>query len=160
MYDEVGRVSADLVITGKEQSPAEISGEIGISHHFAYGIGDPTFNSLGKVVGVRRFNYWSYSSSALVNSKDLDEHLRALLAIFMPVARHVKDLQERNDVVIFAQWESSRLVGGSGPVISPRNCRDIGTLGVELHFDIYCLLEHAFLDDATVDLPIQEETQD
>ncbi len=43
---------------------------------------------------------------------------------------------------IWTLWESLGLILGAGPVISPATCRGIDAIGAELHFDIFCLMEH------------------
>lgn len=142
MYDDVGRVSADLVITGVSDGPQDVSDALGLAPHFSCRKGDGILNPRGVAVGTRRYNHWSYGSSPSVVSKDVNEHVRALANVFLPRADVVKMLAKNNEVFCWIVWESSRLVGG-GPILSARSCSAIATLGIELHFDIYCLEEHA-----------------
>ena len=144
MYDDVGRVSAALCANGTELSPEEVSAMLGIAPEYAHRVGQPILNASGKQVDTRKTNYWMYGTSALVKSKDLDEHLRALLTIFVPRADAVHELAKRSEVYVSAIWESAGLMWGAGPIISAASTRDIGVLGVEFHFDVYCSLEHEF----------------
>lgn len=143
MYDDVGLVSADLVVRGKGKSPDIITRALGIAYDYAHSMGDPIMSARGIAVDTRKYNYWSYTSTALTTSKNLDDHLRALLALFTPLSDVIHELNVENEVFIVCHWESNRLVGGSGPLLAPETCADIGLLGVELHFDLYCSLEHS-----------------
>jgi hypothetical protein len=142
MYDDIGRVSADLVINGKELSPAQITELVGIEPDYSHDLGSPIFNNRGKRVGGRKSNYWRYGSANRVRSKELDEHVRMVLGVFEPRAAVLRKLAERNDVYIWTLWESFGLILGAGPIISPAACRVIAAIGAELHFDIFCLREH------------------
>jgi uncharacterized protein DUF4279 len=142
VYGFVGRLFAGLVMRGKVQSPDDISLLLGIEPHYAHRLGDPILSKSGKVVGERVFNYWSYSSSSSTNSKDLNDHLTSLLDAFLPLTSIIGNISKLSNVYIFASWESSRVIFGAGPIISSNTSRGIGSLGVELHFDIYCSLKH------------------
>jgi hypothetical protein len=142
MYDDVGRVSADLVVNSIELSPAQITELLGIEPDYAHDMGTPIVNVHGKQVGVKRSNYWCFGSTDRVRSKDLDEHVRMVLAAFESRATVLRTLAERNEVYIWTLWESFGLILGTGPIISPAACRGIDAIGAELHFDIFCLREH------------------
>jgi hypothetical protein len=146
MYDDIGRVSADLVVNGKNLSPAQITQLLGIEPDYAHDLGTPILNVHGAPVGVKRSNYWRYGSTDRVRSKDLDEHVRMVLAVFEPRANVLRKLAEQNEVYIWTLWESNGLIMGAGPIISPAACRGIDAIGAELHFNIFCLREHDLSD--------------
>lgn len=146
MYDDIGRVSADLVVNGKELSPAQITELLGIQPDYAHDMGTPIVDIRGKQVGVKRSNYWRYGSAGRVQSKDLDEHVRMVLEVVEPRATVLRALAQRNEVYIWTLWESFGLILGAGPIISPAACRGIDAIGAELHFNIFCLREHDLSD--------------
>lgn len=142
MYDDVGRVSADLVINGKELAPAQITELVGLEPDYSHGMGTPIFDVHGTQAGTKKSNYWRYGSTDRLTSKDLDEHVQMILAVFEPRAAVLRTIAERSDVFVWTLWESFGLILGAGPIISPASCRGIATIGAELHFDIVCLREH------------------
>lgn len=160
MYDDIGRVSADLVINGKELTPAQITQSLAIEPDYAHDMGAPILNIRGVQIGARKSNYWCYGSRNRVLSKDLDEHVRMVLAVFEPRATVLRKLAERNEVYIWTLWESHGLILGGGPIISPASCSGIGAIGAELHFDIFCMSEHDLSDPHGADgiLKVRTET--
>lgn len=142
MYDDVKRVYSELVINGTFASADEISRYLGIACEYSHSAGDPVLNTAGQVVGKRRFSHWVIGSSGLTDSKNLDVHLRSLLQLLMPVSNEIQALSQRHDAFLRAVYESTRLDFGSGPILSAAVFNDIGALGLDLHFDIYCALEH------------------
>jgi hypothetical protein len=142
MYDDVGRVEVDLVVRSDELSPDEIGRMLDIPAGYAHSKGDKIVSPMGNVVGTRLYNFWSFGSAMLTTSKDLNDHLQALFPILLPHVAVLHELAKLNGVFLSAVWESSRLDWGSGPIISPASCRGLASLGIELHFDIHCSLEH------------------
>jgi Domain of unknown function (DUF4279) len=141
VYDDVGEVSAELIINGKELWPSQITELLGLEPDYAHSIGTPIISIAGRQVDTRKTNHWR-RGSGLAASKDLDAHIRALLQVFEPCAAAVRKIAERSNVFVFARWESFGLILGSGPILSAETCRGIHALGAELHLDIYCLREH------------------
>jgi hypothetical protein len=138
MYDDVGRVYAELCVSGTGRSPNDIGRILGVQHDYTHKRGDPIISAAGREVDSRKRNFWSFSTESLTTSKSLEDHLQALLEIFAPLAAAIRTLQELDEVFIICRWQSSRLVAGSGPILSADTCHGVSLLGTELHFDIYC----------------------
>lgn len=143
IYYDVGRLKFGLIVSGQDQSPAEISGALGIRPDYAHCKGDQIVNAAtGRIGGKRRSNIWVFDSESLTDSKNLDAHARLILEIVLPLTPAITELAARNEVYFSAKWESSRLDWGSGPTLSAATCRDIALVGIELSFDISCSLPH------------------
>ena len=142
MYDDVVRAFATLIVAGKQRSPDDVTRVLGLPSSYAHRVGDPIINPFGRQTGTRKSNVWHYSSEHSTQSKDLDDHLQALISVLSSRTPAIRALQSDSEVFINCTWESSRLFVGSGPTLLPSTCSGIGLLGVELTFDVYCSLEH------------------
>jgi hypothetical protein len=91
----------------------------------------------GDVDGER----WMIRSVPSVESNDLNDHLRFLLAHTLPHRERLHDVTEGGEVYADVLWESSYLYAGTGPVLAPDVIQGLGQLGATLGFDIYQLSE-------------------
>ncbi len=96
-------------------------------------------HSLGKL--KRKANGWFYSTSELSSSKDNRRHIDLILAILDGKVDSVQKLHSEGcRIDITTYWVS---VGQGGPWLMPQQMLKLGTLGIEVWWDIYFESEDA-----------------
>lgn len=89
-----------------------------------------------------RIGGWFLSTEGVVDSRDVRRHVDWLLDQIEPHGEALKKLQaEGCQIDIFCYWCSAQ--GHGGPMLSPESMIRLGTLGLEIGFDIYLPLEKA-----------------
>ncbi len=140
----IGRVEVAYVLTGPELDPDAVSRTLGLAADFAVHVGDARITGAGCVLGVEREGVWRLESRQRVQGdaltrKDIDVHVRALLAILRPHVATLRALAERGEAAFDVLWESSYLHAGTGPVLAADCIEGIARLGASLGFDIVAI---------------------
>jgi hypothetical protein len=137
------RTRVEFVVSGLHTPPDEITVTLGIAPDSVWRIGDPLTSRQGVPIGTARENRWALSSGSRIASDTLGDHLRVLLDLILPHSEAVRCLAATDRAWFWIFWESDAMFRGTGAIIAAEICHDIGILGVELDFDLYCSLPHA-----------------
>ena len=127
------RSYATLRLFGPTLDPAEVTTLIGVRPTTSHRMGD---RASAQAVPSRH-GLWALSSSGLVDSADLDAHVRYVLERVEPAAAAIRDLLQNPDWFgdVFCYLLRDRDDGG--PTISVGNHRLLSDLGLQLGLDIY-----------------------
>jgi hypothetical protein len=123
-------------------------GRVGVSFHLSSRTLEPdevtkALNVLPELVSVppSTHGFWSLSSQGKVEgvleSKDINEHLRYLLRKLLPYRETILDFARDGETYFDVLWESSYLYSGTGPEIASDCIAGICQLNAGLGFDIY-----------------------
>lgn len=79
------------------------------------------------------------SSESRVDSKDINDHINALLALLLPHQKRLSQLMDQLNAESYFDvlWTSSYLYAGTGPIISQKALRGMSDLRASIGFDIY-----------------------
>lgn len=84
---------------------------------------------------TRRFNAWFLSSEGAFDSRDSRRHIDWIISKIMGRSRELAGLQARGvDIDVSCYWVSA---GQGGPVLSPRQMKDLVELNLNVAWDIY-----------------------
>ena len=112
-------------------APEEISDALGLQADETRTQGD--MRRIGPRSVPVHFNSWCIVSTA--DSKDVNDHLRQLLARLGPVASRFHP--EWGEPSFGVVWKGNYLYAGSGPFYEPDVIAGIAALGASLYQDIY-----------------------
>jgi uncharacterized protein DUF4279 len=142
-YDDEYATCAETFVTLRilhpDLDPCVITAELGIEPSEAQkaggvrrvGTGQPAAGGIGR---------WLLSSSGAVESRDVRRHLDWLLDRLEPKAEVLASLQSRGfRVDVPCYWLSA--TGQGGPTLSAASMARLGSLGLDVWFDVY------FFDD-------------
>jgi hypothetical protein len=139
----IHHINVGFDLTAPDLDPDAVSMCLGVTPHASARNGDIWRRSLdGQVLSRHPEGWWHLDSTGLLAvagdaRKDINEHLKALLAVLLP---------KRSDIIAFAQggeayfgvvWKSSYLYAGTGPLIEAQHLRGIADLKAGMGFDIY-----------------------
>lgn len=99
--------------------------------------GDPRTNRIGTMLGTHEQGWWQFSTKDMVDSKDINEHMRYLLAQVLPHSQVIRDLASSGEAFFDVLWESTCLYAGTGPVLDADVVDGMAALGAGIGFDIY-----------------------
>jgi hypothetical protein len=124
----IGRVGVSFQMSSPTLDPNEVTRALGIT---------PELVS----VPVSTHGFWSLSSQGKVEAglaaKDINEHIRYLLRILLPVREAILKFAQGGETYFDVLWESSYLYAGTGPVIAEDCIAGICQLNAGLGLDIY-----------------------
>jgi hypothetical protein len=81
---------------------------------------------------------WFYSTQGRISSSKLEDHIKSILNLFAVHRADLEGLRKLGcDTRIWCFWESCSR--NSGLVLAPETLSGIGSLGLELHFDVWLL---------------------
>jgi hypothetical protein len=129
-YSTCIKTYSTLRIFSEDVSPDEITELLHIVPTKFFRKGDP--HNLGKL--KRKANGWFYSTKEMSSSKDTRRHIDLILATLDGKDDSVKKLQIMGcKLDITSYWVS---VGQGGPWLMPQQMLQLGTLGIEVWWDI------------------------
>ena len=124
----IGRVGVSFHLSSPTLDPDEVTRALKIS---------PDLVS----VPPSTHGFWSLSSQGkvegLLESKDINEHLRYLLRNLLLFREAILDFAKGGNTYFDVLWESSYLYSGTGPEIASDCIAGICQLNAGLGFDIY-----------------------
>jgi hypothetical protein len=113
------RVSATLQLLGFDVEAEEFSENLGLK---------PTF--------VRK-GVWCYETKPFVSSRNVNEHLRYLLRLFLPVKSKIEDLRPNVTVTVCIHWETNMTAGGGGPIVDNECILGLAQLEASVSFEVF-----------------------
>lgn len=134
-YETCERTLAELRIYGDHLDPEEVTERLQLEPTTIQRKGEVVTNSLGRQ-RVVKIGGWFLSSENHVASKDLRRHLDWLNNLIAPRVAELRDIQERQDIVMTVHciWWSAH--GQGGPTLWPEQMRVLAELNLECSFDI------------------------
>jgi hypothetical protein len=101
--------------------------------------GDERRNYKGDLVSPHDEGFWMISSAGRVDSKDVNDHVKFLLAMLLPYQKALLQIiaEVKGETYFDVLWTSNYLYAGTGPIISHEVLRGMSDLGASIGFDIY-----------------------
>jgi hypothetical protein len=91
----------------------------------------------GKVLGQHGEGLWAIGSLPHVDSKDINDHFRWILARILPHREVVVEFARGGETYFDVCWTSTYLYAGTGPLIDADCLAGVAILGAGMGFDIY-----------------------
>jgi hypothetical protein len=130
-YPTCVKTCSTLRILSDDVLPEQITEVLGIQPTKAFRKGEP--HSGGKL--LRKMNGWFYSTKNLSTSRDSRRHLDMILNALNCKEQQIKNLQARGcRTDITSYWVSC---GQGGPWLMPAQMLRLGTLNIDIWWDIY-----------------------
>jgi len=122
-----------LRVMHEQLDPTEISGLLGIEPTKVQLAGDRIYDTSELTY---KYSGWSLQSKGHVQSRDSRDHFAWLLERISGKGNVLQSLASRGYLVdICCRWDSAS--GHGGPTMDPEQLVQLGSLGVEVWFDIY-----------------------
>jgi hypothetical protein len=87
------------------------------------------------VKGVRDATLWSYESSSKITSSDLNDHVKHLLDVFLPLKSRIEELRPPPHIMVCTYWEST-IAGVAGPQLDAKCISGLARLGASLEIKV------------------------
>ncbi len=144
-------VNVSFMLYGDELDPDTVTAALRISPHSCARKGDEQRAPRGQLLGHHRQGWWRLDSTPLLKvngdaEKDINEHLKVLLAKLLPKRTAILDFAARGESYVDVVWRSTYLYAGTGPLIEAQYLKGVTDLGAGIGFDIYQIDEEE--DDA------------
>lgn len=135
----IGRVQVSFFLSALDLDPNAISEMTRLNPDKTARRGDERRNYKGELVSPHDEGFWMISSEGKVESKDINDHIKFLLALLLP---HRKTLSKvighmKGEAFFDVLWTSNYLYAGTGPMISHDALQGMSDLGASIGFDIY-----------------------
>lgn len=140
----IGQVKVAYVLSGPHLDPDAVTRAVGVRPDYEHHVGDERRNVGGCVLGVHADGAWRLEARVAgdeLTRKDVDAHVRSLLAILRPHAPVLRAWAEQGEALFDVMWQSSNLAAGTGPVFAPDCVQGIAELGAALGLDVYVIDE-------------------
>ena len=122
-----------LRVLDEHLDPDEISIVLGLEPTKMVRAGDLASAKTGR---RRKYSGWFLESTGLIESRDSRDHFAWLLARICNKGKELRTLASRGYTVdICCRWDSAS--GHGGPNMDPDQMVQLGSLGIEVWFDIY-----------------------
>lgn len=119
-----------LRIVGSNVDPDLITSASGITPTLRVAIGDTT----PKGTRPRTEGIWAFDTDGLLDSTDLEEHVKLLLGKLPSNFAALVPAGARSEILCV--WHSA--TGHGGPSLTPSVLAEVAAAGVTLDFDFYC----------------------
>jgi Domain of unknown function (DUF4279) len=109
------------------------SGVVDITPTSSQRVGDLAYPTSGRLI---QLNGWFLGTEEVIDSKEVQDHLRWLLLLLVPRSEQLHQLQNagcRMDISCY--WLSA--VGHGGPTLSPEIMGELSKMRLEIWFDCY-----------------------
>jgi hypothetical protein len=131
----VGKVSATLQLYCARISGKELTEALGVQPTLAQTAHErAAFGPCG-LTGAEDYTLWSYDTSTKVTAADVNEHLRHLLGVFLPIRSRIEELRPSPRILVCVYWEST-MAGVAGPQIDAECISGLASLGASLHIKV------------------------
>ncbi len=134
-----GRVAVAFVILERNLDPVDISRVIGVLPTACARRDEQRHNGNGEVVGTWNEGWWKLSTAEHIDSEDINDHFRYLIAVLRPHAQALHVACPDAETFFDVLWEASALRPGTGPMLDPDCIEGASELGGGIGFDIYQL---------------------
>lgn len=132
--DYCDRVCVKLLIYPGAMSPFEVSNLLGVQPTDHVAIGEERHTAMGHV-RIGKVNGWFLSSESFVKSTDMNCHIDWLTEKLKNCFQTFKQLQETDGVKMYVACIWWVNVDGGGPILRPKQMRDLADLNLECAFD-------------------------
>lgn len=135
----IGRVKADFYLSARDLDPGAVSQITGLQPDRTAKRGDERRNYKGDLLSPHDEGFWMISSADRVDSKDVNDHVKSLLAVLLPYRKVFLQIigELKGETFFDVLWTSNYLYAGTGPVISRDVLQGMSDLGASIGFDIY-----------------------
>jgi hypothetical protein len=123
----VGKVSATVQFFCVDMTAVRVTDALGVEPTDA----QTARERLGSLQGIRDATLWSYDSSSKITSSDLNEHLKHLLDVFLPLKSRIEEFRPLPHITVSIYWEST-MAGIVGPHLDARFISALAELGASL----------------------------
>jgi hypothetical protein len=131
----VGRVSVTARFFCPGISGEDITAALGVEPTLAQTAHEPaTFGPAG-LKGAQDYTLWSYDTATKVSSSNLNEHLRHLLTVFLPLKSRIEELRPLPRISVSVYWEST-IAGIAGPQIDAECISGLAALGARMEIKV------------------------
>ncbi len=142
LYEEhIREVAVDFDLTAPDLDPDAVSKEIGITSTRSAVRGDERRLPTGNELDPHNEGWWQLSSRGKVESKDINDHFRYLLAHLLPHREYICSVAEKGESYFSVLWQSTYLYAGTGPMLDHDCIAGVVALKAEIGFDIYQINE-------------------
>ncbi len=131
----VGKVSATLRFFCPGITKEQLTGSLGVEPTLAQTAYEPATFGPGGLKGAQDCTLWSYDTANKVSSSNINEHLRHLLTVFLPLKSRIEELRPPPHIFASVYWEST-IAGIAGPRIDPRCISGLAELGAGLDITV------------------------
>lgn len=131
----MGNVSATLRLFCRDITAEELTATLGVEPTLAQTGRDPAMFDSDGLKGARDVTFWTYDTGSKVSSPDLNDHLRHLLRVFLPLKSRIEELRPAPRISFSVYWEST-IAGVAGPEIDPQCISGLAALGASLHIKV------------------------
>jgi len=129
------RACVELLIYPGEKSPFEITRLLGIQPTEHVAIGEERRSITTGRVRIGKVNGWFLSSETFVQSTDMNRHIDWLTEELKKCFQAFKQLQKTDGVKMYVTCIWWVNVDGGGPILRPKQMRDLADLNLECAFD-------------------------
>src|SRR5271165_56814 len=124
----VGKVSATVRLFCPGITGEELTGALGVEPTLAQTAHEAATFGPGGLKGAQDCTLWSYESATKVSSSNLNDHLRHLLTVFLPLKSRIEELRPPPHISVSVCWESM-IAGIAGPQIDAECISGLAALG-------------------------------
>ncbi len=127
----VGKVSATARFFCLDLTAEQVTEALGV---------EPTDTQTGHgrpdgLKGARDATLWSYDSSSKISSLILNEHVKHLLEVFLPIKSRIEELRPLPHMTVCIYWEST-IAGIAGPQLDAKCISGLAALGASLEIKV------------------------
>ena len=127
----VGKVAATARFFCAEMTAEQVTEALGVEPTDA----QTAQERPGGVKGVRHATLWNYDSSSKITSTDLNNHVRHLLDVFLPLKSRIEELRPLPHITVCTYWEST-IAGVAGPQLDAKCISGLAALGASLEIKV------------------------
>jgi hypothetical protein len=127
----VGKVAATAQFFCVDMTAQQVTDALGVEPTDA----QTAQERIGGLQGAREATLWRYDSSCKITSSDLNEHLKHLMDVFLPLKSRIEEFRPLPHISISIYWEST-VAGVAGPQINAQCVSGLAALGATLHITV------------------------
>jgi hypothetical protein len=131
----VGKVSATVRFFSPGMGGTQLTEVLGVEPTLAQTAHEPAIFGPWGLKGADDCTFWSYDTATKVSSSDLNEHLRHLLTVFLPLKSRIEELRPPPHISVSVYWEST-IAGIAGPQIDAACIAGLAALGAGLQIKV------------------------
>lgn len=124
----VGKVAVTLRLSCFGMTAEHITEALGIEPTRAQTAHEPAHFGPWGLNGALDCTLWSYDTSSRVASSDVNEHIKHLVEVFLPLKSRIEELRPIPHISVSIYWESI-LAGIAGPQLNAQCVSGLATLG-------------------------------
>jgi hypothetical protein len=127
----VGKVAATVQLFCVDMTAKQVTDALGVEPTDA----QTARERIGGLQGAREATLWRYDSSSKITSSDLNEHLKHLMNVFLPLKSRIEEFRPLPHISFSIYWEST-IAGIAGPEIDAQWISALAELGANLKITV------------------------